>query len=100
MIKAGRPPGLPTASAKHTGPYAAIEATYTALLAFVAEKGVTPESFMYEEYLNSPEDTTPDKLETNIYFPLKGLCPKKKRSAGVVPADRSCLTRTGIEPTT
>ena len=71
-IKAGRLPGGPTATAKHTGPYAAIEATYNALMAFVAAKGLTPEAFMYEEYLNSPEDTSPDKLETNIYFPLKG----------------------------
>lgn len=54
------------------GPYTAIEKTYTALTAFVAAKGVTPESFQYEEYLNSPEDTSPDKLETNFYFPLKG----------------------------
>ena len=70
-IKAGTLPGGPTAAAKHTGPYATIEATYNALMAFVAAKGVTPESFMYEEYLNSPEDTPTEKLETNIYFPLK-----------------------------
>ncbi|HOX12404.1 MAG TPA: GyrI-like domain-containing protein [Spirochaetia bacterium] len=71
-IKSGRLPGGPTATAKHTGPYTTIETTYNTLMAFVAEKGVTPESFMYEEYLNSPEDTPVEKLETNIYFPLKG----------------------------
>ncbi len=71
-IRAVRLPGGPTATAKHTGPYATIETTYNALLAFTSAKGLTPEAYMYEEYLNSPEDTSPDKLETNIYFPLKG----------------------------
>jgi len=70
-IKAGMLPGGPTATAKHTGPYTTIEKAYNALTAFVAERGVKPEEFMYEEYLNSPEDTPQEKLETNIYFPLK-----------------------------
>jgi len=69
-IKAGTLPGGPTATATHKGPYATIETTYNALMAFVAEKKLQPQAFMYEEYLNSPEDTPPEKLETNIYFPL------------------------------
>ncbi len=59
------------ATAKHTGPYATLEETYNALTAFVKEKGAQMETFMFEEYLNSPEDTPPDKLETVIYFPIK-----------------------------
>lgn len=59
------------ATAKHTGPYTTLEGTYNALTAFIKEKGVQTETFMFEEYLNSPEDTPPEKLETVIYFPLK-----------------------------
>ena len=70
-VAAGKLPGGSFATAKHTGPYAAIEETYNALTAFVKGKGVQPETFMFEEYPNSPEDTPPEKLETAIYFPLK-----------------------------
>jgi effector-binding domain-containing protein len=70
-VKAGKLPGGSFAVAKHVGPYATIEETYNGLTAFVKEKGVQPEAYMFEEYLNSPEDTPPDKLETVIYFPLK-----------------------------
>ncbi len=70
-IAAGKLPGGSFAAAKHTGPYATIEETYNALTAFVKDKGVQTETFMFEEYLNSPEDMPPEKLETVIYFPLK-----------------------------
>lgn len=70
-VTAGTLPGGTYATAKHTGPYTTIEATYNALMAFVAEKGLQPTtSFMFEEYLNSPEDTPPERLETVIYFPI------------------------------
>lgn len=71
-VEAGKLPGGFFAAATHVGPYATIEATYNALTAFIKEKGVAPEEWMFEEYLNSPEDTPPEKLETTIYFPLKG----------------------------
>jgi len=70
-VAASKLPGGSFATAKHTGPYTTIEATYNSLTAFVKEKGVRTETFMFEEYLNSPEDTPPEKLETSIYFPLK-----------------------------
>lgn len=72
-VQPGTLPGGKMATAKHSGPYATIETAYNALTAFVKEKGLTAdEGCMYEEYLNSPEDTPPEKLETNIYFLLKG----------------------------
>lgn len=71
-VRAGFLPGGRLATAKHTGPYETIERTYNELTAFVAGKKEAAESFIYEEYLNSPEDTPREKLETNIYFPLKG----------------------------
>lgn len=71
-VRAGFLPGGRLATAKHTGPYETIERPYNELTAFVAGKKEAAESFIYEEYLNSPEDTPREKLETNIYFPLKG----------------------------
>ena len=70
-VKASSLPGGRVATAKHVGSYESIEKTYNQLMAFVAKEKLEVESFMYEEYLNSPEDTPADKLETNIYFPLK-----------------------------
>lgn len=70
-VKVGQLPGGKLATATHIGAYDGIAETYERLTAFVAEKGLKPEDFMYEEYLNSPEDTPPEKLATNIYFPLK-----------------------------
>ncbi len=41
-------------------------------MACVGKLGLSTETFMYEEYLNSPEDTPPAKLASNIFFPIKG----------------------------
>lgn len=71
-VKAGTLPGGKTATATHLGPYQSIESTYNELMAYVGKLGLSTESFMYEEYLNSPEDTPPEKLATTIYFPIKG----------------------------
>lgn len=70
-IEAGTLPGGSYATAVHTGPYETIEQTYNALLSFVSEHGMESEEFMFEEYLNSPENTPPEKLATVIYFPVK-----------------------------
>jgi len=70
-VKPGRLPGGKLAMATHIGSYEGIGATYEKLTAFVSERALKPEEYMYEEYLNSPEDTPPEKLATNIYFPLK-----------------------------
>ena len=45
--------------------------TYDALTAFCKERGVELEERMYEEYLNSPEEVPPEKLETVIHFLLR-----------------------------
>lgn len=70
-VAAGTLPAGSFAIAKHTGPYTTIEETYNALTAFVKERSLQTETYMFEEYLNSPEDTPAEKLETVIYFPLK-----------------------------
>ena len=70
-VKLSRIPGGEKATALHTGPYDTLEKTYTELSNFVQEKGREPEEFMYEEYLNSPEEVKPEELQTRIYFILK-----------------------------
>jgi len=72
-VAAGTLPGGAYATATHTGPYETIESTYNALMAFIGERKLECGSDMFEEYLNSPEDTPPEKLETAIYFPLKAV---------------------------
>lgn len=70
-VKPGSLPGGSVAFNHYTGPYADIGEAYEKLKSFVKEKGRTAEEWCYEFYLNSPEDTEPDKLQTEIYFPLK-----------------------------
>ena len=70
-VRPGKLPGGKLAMATHIGSYESLGGTYEKLTAFVQERALAPEEYMYEEYLNSPEDTAPEKLATNIYFPLK-----------------------------
>jgi effector-binding domain-containing protein len=69
-VAPGKLPGGKLATATHIGSYESMSETYEKLSAFVGGRGLKPKEFMYEEYLNSPEDTPPEKLATNIYFPL------------------------------
>jgi effector-binding domain-containing protein len=70
-VKAGKLPGGRAAVTLHVGPYGKIGEAYDRLTAFVKEKGLNPESFCYEFYLNDPAETPPEQLQTEIYFPLK-----------------------------
>ncbi len=64
-------PGGPCAVAQHKGPYDRIEETYKGLTAFVKEKGKNPSGICFEEYLNDPQKTKPEKLKTNVVFVLE-----------------------------
>lgn len=55
----------------HKGPYDTIEKTYNDLTAFLKDKGRTPKGLCYEVYLNDPGKTKPEKLKTDVVFPLK-----------------------------
>ena len=70
-VKRSKLPGGEQATAQHKGPYDTLEETYTKLAAFCKAEKREPEEYMYEEYLNSPEDTAVEDLLTNIYFLLK-----------------------------
>lgn len=70
-IKPSVIPGGEKAVAIHKGPYNTLEKTYTALSNWLQQQGRIPEEFMYEEYLNSPDEVKPEELLTKIYFYLK-----------------------------
>ena len=70
-VKPGKIPGGKAAVTIHVGPYEKIEEGYNSLAAFVKEMNLETESFTYEFYLNDPGAVPPEKLETEIYFPVK-----------------------------
>ncbi len=63
-------PGGKAATCLHIGPYPELSAAYQALSTWISENGFQPTGVSYEFYLNDPEDTPPEKLETQIFFPL------------------------------
>ena len=69
-----RPSEIPAgkyAGCIHTGPYSEIEPAYNILTKWVDDNGYEPSGIAYEFYLNDPEKTPPDKLQTQILFLLK-----------------------------
>jgi len=70
-VKPGKLPGGRVAVTLHEGPYEKIEGAYNRLMAFVRDQGLEMESFTYEFYLNDPDETPPEDLRTEIYFPVK-----------------------------
>lgn len=70
-VRPGKLPGGRHATATRGGSYETMAKTYDALTAFCKERGVELEERMYEEYLNSPEEVPPEKLETVIHFLLR-----------------------------
>lgn len=70
-IEAREIPGGKYASCLYTGPYDEFELPYNALTEWVEEKGKQVTGIAYEFYLNDPENTPPEKLQTQILFPLK-----------------------------
>lgn len=71
-IQAGEFPGGKLATCVYTGPYGTgMSEAYTALTQFARANHFEPTGVAYEIYLNSPMDTTPEELRTQIVFPLK-----------------------------
>lgn len=57
----------------YTGPYGEeMRPAYEALAKLVEEKKQVSTGVVYEIYFNSPMETPPEKLQTQIVFPLKG----------------------------
>ena len=70
-VRGGKIPGGKAAVEMHTGPYDKIGEAYERLSAFIKDKGLEVDTCTYEFYLNDPGGTPPDKLETEIFFPVK-----------------------------
>jgi effector-binding domain-containing protein len=51
----------------HIGPYNETEPSYYALTQWIKDNGYESAGIAYEVYLNDPENTPEDKLETQIY---------------------------------
>jgi effector-binding domain-containing protein len=56
------------ASTLHIGPYSTLEPAYRALMAYMENHNLKSNGPAYEFYLNDPQDTPENKLETKIQF--------------------------------
>jgi len=70
-IQSGEIPAGKFASVLHTGPYDQCGPAYAALTQFVQGSGHAATGASYEFYLNDPQQTPPQELQTLIVFPLK-----------------------------
>jgi effector-binding domain-containing protein len=70
-IQASELPAGKQVSCIYTGPYLQMAGAYNALTAWVQENGYEPSGVAYEFFLNSPENTPQENLQTRIVFPLK-----------------------------
>ncbi|MCL4248415.1 MAG: GyrI-like domain-containing protein [Anaerolineae bacterium] len=70
-VQAGNLPEGRVATCLHTGPYSEIGQAYEALSKWVDENGYQATGTAIEIYLNDPEVTAPDKLQTQIVYPLR-----------------------------
>ncbi len=72
-ISTGEIPEGNYATSLYTGPYSEIGPAYTALTKWVEEQGYKSAGVAYELYLNNPALTPPEKLQTQILFPLESV---------------------------
>jgi effector-binding domain-containing protein len=70
-IKAMELPPMKVAKTVYVGPYDGSEKTYMAMEVNMKKRGYEVAGKSIEEYVNSPEDTPPNELITNIYYPIK-----------------------------
>lgn len=70
-IQAGEIPGGKAVRCMHVGPYEKIKPAYEALGKWMQAKGHQGTGVCYEMYLNDPQQTPPEKLQTQILFPVK-----------------------------
>lgn len=63
--------GVEAAVAVHVGPYDTLSHTYGALQSWIESQGRQPGVVMWELYLNDPDTTPPDQLQTEIYWPVE-----------------------------
>jgi effector-binding domain-containing protein len=66
-IQASETPSGKAITCLHTGPYSEVEPSYHALVEWIKDNGYEAAGQAYEVYLNDPENTPPEKLQTQIY---------------------------------
>jgi effector-binding domain-containing protein len=72
-VKPGEIAAGKVATCMYTGPYGEeMRPAYEALMKLIEEKKEVATGVFYEIYFNSPMDTPPEKLQTQIVLPLKG----------------------------
>ncbi|MBI0582635.1 MAG: GyrI-like domain-containing protein [Methanomassiliicoccus sp.] len=64
-------PAVKAAEAMHIGPYDKLMDTYNEILEWMNANGKKPANYMWEEYLNSPEEVPADKLMTRLIWPIE-----------------------------
>lgn len=70
-MQPGQIPGGKQATCLHVGPYNTLEPAYNALIEYIGQSGHEAKGVAYEFYLNDPNETPQDELQTQIVFPLK-----------------------------
>jgi effector-binding domain-containing protein len=70
-IQSAEIPAGKAAACLHIGPYDKIKPAYEALGQFLQAQGLQGTGVCYEIYLNDPQQTAPDKLQTQILFPVR-----------------------------
>lgn len=70
-IKSSEIPSGKAAVKLYVGPYSGLKNAYTEFIEWIKKEGLTTKDFCYEVYIDDPQSTPPEKLRTEIYFPLK-----------------------------
>lgn len=69
-VQASEIPGGRFAVCHYIGVYAQIGPAYDQLLKFANDMGYAPTGAAYEWYLNGPDEVPPEKLKTDLMFPV------------------------------
>lgn len=64
-------PGGPAVAYLHVGPYDQVGQAYEALTHWLQANSREATGVAYEVYFNSPAETAPEALQTQIFFPLR-----------------------------
>lgn len=56
---------------EHLGPYASLDKSFDAILAYISQLGLEIVGNPWEVYINDPTETSEDKLITHVYFPIQ-----------------------------
>jgi effector-binding domain-containing protein len=64
-------PAVKAVVGMHMGPYDKIVDTYNKMMEWMKTNGYEPADYMWEEYLNSPDEVPVEKLMTRLVWPIK-----------------------------